>query len=351
MTPVPLKVGAIGLNEQVESLLELALKDERFSISAVADEDASRAQSAARRYECAQFDDFRRLIMQNQLDVLFVGAPIHSCIDHLRLALQKKFHILKTTPAAMNFGQYAELVGLARKEGVHFVPVLPGRFEPMLERLRSELSRSEAESWHLITAVCHIPAGPFPAESRWLYDPQLAGGGVLMWNAYDLIDEIVLSFGLPQQVYALLANQAPDRQQRMSLTEDTAIVSLRFSDALIAQVCASRTLGPARRHLRIHGKERFLTLTRDDFLVCDHQGNVTEHVVFGPERIHGLKDLLENFASAVLEPGQCKLWPGSEADLKTMAVVESAYLSARTAMPEAPPRLLELARAGAAGLW
>jgi len=347
----PLKVGAMGLNEQVDELLELAWQDERFTITAVADEDTSRAQATARRYECTASEDYRRLIIQNQLDVLFVGAPVHSCIDYLRAALQKKFHILKTVPAAVNFEQCAELVALARKEGVHFVPVLPGRFEPMQERLRGQLSCPEAESWHLITAVCHIPAGPMPAERRWLQDPQLAGGGVLMWNAYDLLDEIILSFGLPQQVYALLTNQAPDRQQRMSLTEDTAIVSLRFSDTLVAQICASRTLGPARRHLRIHGTERVLTLTREEFLVCDHRGNVLEHVIFGPERIHGLKDLLENFVCAVLQPDGCKLWPGPQADLKTMAVVESAYLSARTAMPEAPPRLLELARAGTAGLW
>src|SRR4030042_1380086 len=157
---------------------------------------------------------------------------------------------------------------------------------------------------------------------------------------------MVLCLGLPQQVYAVLISQAPDRQQRLSTTEDNAVVSMKFSDTLAAQVTASRTLGPERRHLRIHGKGKFITLTREDFSITDNSGNQMEHIQFSPEQFHGTQDLLDNFAKAVLSPSEKnKLSPEAGVDLYTMAVIESAYLSARTSMPETPSRLLDMAKA------
>ena len=335
----------MGLTEPVQNMLEVALSMDCFQVVAGADEDAQMGQSFSQRYNCPAYTDFRRMVMQNPADVVFVGAPLHTCADHIRQAIQNKCHIIKFPPAGLTFEQCASLIQQARKERVYFVLAIPGRFEPTALRLRQELAESEPDYWHLITAVCHVPQGEIPPQKRWLLDPKLSGGGVLIQNAYDLMDEMVLCFGLPQQVYALLTSQAPDRQQRLSTTEDNALVLMRFSDTLAAQVVASRTLGPARRHLRIHGKGKFITLTREDFSITDNSGNLMEHIQFSPEQFHGMQDLLNNFAKAVLNPAQSKPYPDAGVDLYTMAVIESAYLSARTAMPENPSRLLDMAKA------
>lgn len=333
----------MGLSEAARNMLEVALSMGCIEVVAAADEDVQLGQVFNRRYNCPVYTDFRRMVMQNPSDVVFVGAPLHLCIDHIRQAIQNKSHIIQFPPAGLTFEQCASLIGQARKEQVHFVLAIPSRFEPAVLRLRQELAESEPDSWHLITAICHVPQGEIPPNRRWLLDPQLSGGGVLMQNAYELMDEIVLCFGLPEQVYALLISQAPDRQQRLSTTEDNALVSMRFSDTLVAQVVASRTLGPARRHLRIHGKGKFITLTREDFSITDNNGNLMVQVQFSPEQFHGMQDLLENFVKAVLNPAQNKLYPQG-VDLYTMAVLESAYLSARTSMPENPSRLIDLTK-------
>lgn len=345
-----LKLSVMGLTDPVQKLLEQTAATERYKIVALSDEDPQLGQVFSRQYECPSYIDFRRMIMQNPADVVIVGAPLHICADHIRQAIQNKCHIIQMPPAGLTFEQCASFIQLARKEQVHFVLALPGRFEPAVLRLREVLSQSEPDYWHLITAICHVPQGEIPPQKRWLLDPQMAGGGVLIQNAYDLMDEIVLCFGLPQQVYAQLVSQAPDRQQRLSVTEDNAMILMRFSETLVAQVTASRTLGPARRHLRIHGKDKFITLTRDDFTITDNDGNQTELVQFAPEQFHGTQDLLINFANAIQSPQQTPLYPAPGIDLYTMAVIESAYLSARTAMPETPSRLLDLTKNGAA-VW
>jgi predicted dehydrogenase len=345
-----LRLSVMGLTEPVQKMLEQAAATELYKLVALSDEDPQLGQIFSRQYECPAYIDFRRMVMQNPADVVIVGAPLHLCADHIRQAIQNKCHIIKMPPAGLTFEQCASFIQLARKEQVHFVLALPGRFEPAVMRLREILSQSEPDYWHLITAICHVPQGEIQPQKRWLLDPQMAGGGVLIQNAYDLMDEIVLCFGMPQQVYAQLVSQAPDRQQRLSITEDNAMILMRFSETLVAQVTASRTLGPARRHLRIHGKDKFITLTRDDFSITDNDGNQTELVQFAPEQFHGMQDLLLNFANAIQSPQQTPLYPAPGIDLYTMAVIESAYLSARTAMPETPSRLLDLTKNGAA-VW
>ena len=88
---------------------------------------------------------------------------------------------------------------------------------------------------------------------------------MLLHDCYPLIDQLLASLPLPEQVYALKANQAPDKQQRLCLTEDTAVVSLRFTEALMGSIVATRRndIGPHRVSIEIHAKEARLTVTQN----------------------------------------------------------------------------------------
>lgn len=327
----------------MESLLESAWRHPAYRITAVADADGEKAAAFARRYECEAYDDFRQLIIRNPGHILAAGAPTHLCGEYIRLAIEKGYHIFKTPPAGLNFEQAAEWIQGAVRQGRRFTLVQEGRFHPLLDRLRHLLGQAEPGCWHLISAICHVPTPSLEPQDRWLYDPSMAGGGVLLQNTYGLIDELVLCIGLPQRVYSQMLNHAPDRQQRMSLTEDTALVTMRFSDTLVAQVIASRTLGPARQHLRIHGKDRFLTLTPDELTAFDNDGNCLERHPFQNEEPVWAKRLLNNFVESMEKPQEVRLFPRQENDLIAMAVLEAAYLSARTGMPEEPAKILRLA--------
>ena len=347
-----LTVAAIGLTDLTETLLDIAWAAPLFRIIAVGDTDQVRAEAAARKYECGAFTDYRQLIVQNQVDLLLVGTPPHQCTDYIRQAIQKKMNILTRWPWAVNFEHGAEFVNLARRENVLFTVAQNGRFSKSFEHIMKFLHTSveQSNTLHLISAVCHIPIGPLEPSQRWLYDPHLAGGGVLMQNCYNLIDELTLCFGLPQRVYALTQSQAPDRQQRLSLTEDTAVISMQFSDTLMAQLCASRTLGPARQHLRIHGKEMHLTATPEEVVVCDNAGAELERAEYKDDQRSSLERLLTNLSQHLLNPKDNPLYPDHGVELSTLAVIESAYLSARTGMTEEPARMLRLGGAEGAAL-
>jgi predicted dehydrogenase len=360
MSEGKLKTAVLGLNEGGQLLLKAASQIEHFLVQAVADNDTVLAERIAEENNCAAYDDYRQLIIQNQLDCLLVAAPMYSCGEHIRAAMKKKFNILKLAPAARNFEEAAEFVRFAEDEDVKFAVANPRRFAPSFHRLHEFLLEGKIEQIFLITAFCNVGEQPHcdpkhdtvRSESQpiWETDPKLAGGGVLLRNCYEMIDQIVWNFSAPQQVYALHSNQALDKQQRLYLTEDTALVTMKFSDTLIGNLIASRRsgMGPSENSLRVYGKDKILTVTDSLFTVANGTGQSGERLQCEDDALCRMTRLLENFALSILAPDQSKLSSSGRENLASMAVIESAYLSARTGFPEDPGRILQMAspRAG-----
>ena len=349
MSEGKLKTAVLGLGDRGELLLEAASRIDYFQLQAVADRDSKLAEKAALRYNCAAYDDYRQLIIQNQLDCLLVAAGMYSCDEHIRAAMKKKFNILKLSPAARNFEEAVEFARLAEEENIKFAIGNANRFAQGFIALREFLEAGRVEQIFLITAICAAGGQPPPA---WQTDPKLAGGGVLLHNCYEIIDQIVLNFGVPQQVYSLNTSAAGDRQQRQYLTEDTAVVTVRFTDAFVGNLIASRRtgIGPEREFLKVYGKDKILTVSEARFTVSDSLGKTTKELEYNSDELFCMTKLLENFALSILSPDKNKLCSGGRENLRGMAVIESAYLSARTGMPEEPCRILQMAcrRAGMA---
>jgi len=340
MSENKLKTAVLGLNDKGQLLLEAASKIEEFEIQAVADKDTKLAENTAHRYNCRAYDDYRQLIIQNQFDCLLVAAGMHSCDEYIKAAMKKKFNVLKLAPPARNFEEAAEFVRLAEDENVKFAVANPGRFAESFSALQQFLQQGRIEQVFLVTAFCAVGNEDHPA---WQTDPKLAGGGVLLHNCYDIIDQILCNFATPQQVYSLSTNTVSDRQQRLYLTEDTAIVTMKFTDVSFGNLIASKVFGPQEKLLKLYGKDKILTVSKTRFVISDSLGRVCEEFKYDDDELCCMTKLLKNFALSILSPDKNRLCSSGRENLKDMAVIESAYLSARTGMPEEPARILEMA--------
>ena len=348
MSEAELKTAVLGLSEGGRLLLEAARKSGRFRIEAVADLDAKVAEKTAAQYACAAYDDYRQLVIRNQLDCLLVAAATYSCGEHVRMAMKKKFHVLKLAPPARNFEEAAEFVQLAEEEGVRFAVANPGRFAESFLAARQFLQQGAIEQLFLITAFCSAGGENSPA---WYSDPKLAGGGVLLRNCYAIVDQIVWNFSVPQQVYSLSSSQAADKQQRLYLTEDTIVVTMKFTDTLFGELVAFRRAGaePAEQYLKIYGKSKIFTVSSTQLTVADSLGETAEHRQYKYDDLCCMTSLLDSFALSILSPDKSELFSTGRENLKTMAVIEAAYLSARTGLPEEPATIIQMAgQAGSA---
>jgi predicted dehydrogenase len=368
MSEGKLKTAVLSLNDRGRLLLEEASKIEHFEIIAVADRNGDIAEKVAAGYNCLAYDDYRQLISVmdsrlrgndekggndkkngeerekgRNLGCLLVAAGMHSCEEYVRMAARKKINILKMAPLARNFEEAAELVRLAEEQRIKFAIGNPGRFAGGFLELRRFLKEGKIEQIFLITAFCSIGDRKYPA---WQTDPKLAGGGVLLHNCYQIIDQIILNFGTAEQIYSLNTNAASDKQQRHYLTEDTAVVTMKFSDTSFGNLIASRRagLGPGEEFLKIYGKDKVLTVGSTQLVVGDGLSRKSKKLKYDDDEPARYRAILENFALSILQPDQHRLSSSGRENLANMAFIESAYLSARTSMPEEPGRILQMAQ-------
>jgi predicted dehydrogenase len=344
-----LKTAFLGITEKDQGLLEAAWKNKLFHVVALAGDNPDLVTNFAGRYECAPFDDYRQLVVRNQLDLLVVTAPMHLCEEHVRTAMKKKINILKLAPPALDFEQTAEFMKIAQRNKTEFFVTNPMLFCPAFAELPKHIRTEDMSQIHLICCFCNTPIGLDEPAQRWLNDPKVAGGGVLLRDCYYIIDLIVQNFGLPQQVYCLTTNQAPDKQQRLSITEDTVTVLMKFSDTLIGSLIGSRRFGPACAGLTIHGRQSYMTFTNDSFANHDNSGTITQQQKFDYTPDESIEKMLQNIASTMLRPVK-KQTNARVQNLMNMALIEAAYLSARTAMPEEPLKVLEMAATASTGI-
>ncbi len=348
----PLKTGVLGLDEQGRFLLEATRGNNNFKIVAVADSDPNLAQQFGKLWNCAFYDDYRQLITQNQLDCLLVSAPLHTCAEHLKTALKKKFNIFRMPPFARNYSEAAELAKLAQAEGVTFAIANLNRFAKPALAMHNFILQNPAEQFFFILAGAGTKKKGSDPFFEWRGDPVLAGGGVLLYDCWEIIDQIVQNFGVPQQVYCVTGSTAVDSMQRQYLTEDSAIITMKFNDMLCGTLLAGRavdSLGKTEQNRLIaQGLNMAIRIESNSFEITGKGGEMLKREDFEVDYLEDLRKAVENFGSYLLRPDEADsadknpLICSAADNLKNMAVIDAAYLSARTGMPEQPEKILKI---------
>ena len=340
MGQITFKTAVLGLNEQGRLLLECAAASGLFQIEVVADKDIELAQKTAQEHGCRHYDDYRMAVMQTGVDVIFAAAPLHTCAEYIHAALSKKLHVIRIAPPARTCDELAGFVCQAADSDSKLAIVSSLRFNNAFASLCEYLHEANSENISLVTLQCGLGA----SQESWQRDPKLAGGGILLYNCYEMIDQLVFNFGLPDEVYAIGTSQAPDRQQRLSVTEDTAVVSMKYSDTLTINIIAGRTVKPQESILHAYGKDGVFSIDTNTFSIFDASNKLKKKITEpakGPELI---SRFLDNFAQNILSPEKTLPLSQGQSHLKTMALIEAAYLSSRTGTPESPNRILAMSQ-------
>ncbi|MCE5339834.1 MAG: Gfo/Idh/MocA family oxidoreductase [Planctomycetaceae bacterium] len=339
-----LKTAWLGLNVRAAGLLESACATGLYEVVSIADGNLANANRAAQVYNCTAFDDYRQFILQNQPDVLIVAEPLTKCAEFVKMAINKKCHILKLIPTAPNFELASEFITLAKKNNVKYVTAAPVRFSPGFERLGDYLRSVERRDFYFVN-MCATFGDDFfqPIISYPKAEQKLSGGGALLNDCFELLSLLVENFSLPNQVYALLTNQSPDKKAKQYFGEDTVTASLVFKEGLIGTFMAARQTGNNNvAPVRIYGSKQNIIATPNRLAIYDENDNLFSENKYPLKADKCITEMFIDFGRALLEPDKYKLRNSSRLDLATMALIEAAYLSTKTGMPESPGRFFEI---------
>lgn len=308
--------------------------DDQFDLVALADTDPQVLRRHSEGTPVRAYEDYRSLIVETAhsgLDLLFVTLEPFQSLEFVDMAAARGIGVFHKAPLARNVGEAQRLVRRFAESECPLVVSRPWQFEPAFSRL--EPLTELAGHVYAVSAVAATADSPL----GWRGDSVRAGGGVLLNGAYEPLDILVHLLGLPEMVYAQCGLAVPPGTPRNYDTEDAAIVSLRFRGGQIGSVTAVRGAAEASWHIILTGADRTVELRPDRIMVSPHRGGIAEcHTVQTGIRV---APAVSAFGAARL-CGAAMSASAARQHLPTMALIEAAYLSAKTGAPESPERFI-----------
>lgn len=329
-----LKVALIGLSGVGTEYLSAIQSDDQFTLLAVADTDAEVLRRQTEATSLRAYQDYRSLVVetaQSGLDLLFVALEPFQSIDYLELAAARGIGVFHKAPPARTVEEARRLVRWFDEGECPLVVSRPWQFDPAFDQLR-----------HPEDSVGRIYAGSAAVRTAdgstgWRGDSLRAGSGVLLNGAYQQVDMLVHLMGMPIFVDAQCCTAVAPGKACNYDTEDAAQLAMRFTGERIAAVTASRNAAEPFWQVTLIGERGAIDLDADRMVLRSSGGGPPEcHTVQTPCRVG---PAISAFGATRLTGMQNAASTAKE-HLATMAVIEAAYLSAKTGTPESPDQFL-----------
>ena len=330
-----MKVGLLGLGRGGKPLAEALLASSWCELIAVASRKSKRIEQFAEQHPAiGVYDDSRSLIVENPLDALFVAVPPFLRGKYLALAADRGLAVWTLTPPARRFDEAVEIMEKFERAGCPLVVARAWGFEPALQPDAlglDQLGRFFFARGNVMTCAAD--------DLDWRGDSVRAGGGVLLDRGYESIDTIVQVMGTPSTVYAAAKGVSRPGGRFPYDTEDTAAIVCQFTGGAVAVFSACWTSGPPRWVLELHGTGGSVRIDEARVVVRDRVGET--QLREQARAANPFSPLIADFLSA-LRSNPAKVRSTLRQHLPTMAVIQAAYLSARTGQPESPRTIFEM---------
>jgi myo-inositol 2-dehydrogenase / D-chiro-inositol 1-dehydrogenase len=235
MTSVKVGVGLVGSGfiggVHAETLSRSALA----SVRAVASRSAGRAAAFATRWGIpAWHTDYRELVARKDVDLVCVAAPNWLHRDIVVAAAEAGKHVVCEKPLARTLAEADEMITACRGAGVKLMYAEELCFAPKYVRAK-ELADEGALGEVYLVRQSEQHFGP---HSDWFWEPELAGGGVLMDMGCHGIEFVRWVHGKPQ-ARSVSAEVGTFVHHERTRADDHAIVTVRFEGRRVGLIEAS----------------------------------------------------------------------------------------------------------------
>lgn len=176
-------------------------KNKAFQLTAICDSDSHARQKAATRFGCQPYDDYRRMLKEEQLDLVVILTRSDQHCPMTCDCLAAGVNALVTKPWALNAEEARRMIGAAEAAGKLLLPWLPARWGSDLKRLRQLVIEER-----LIGEVFLVrrAEGSFSTRNDWQTQQRYGGGYLLNWGPH-IVDPPLQLLGSPvKSVYGRL---------------------------------------------------------------------------------------------------------------------------------------------------
>jgi predicted dehydrogenase len=299
------------------------------------------AQGGMRQADAAPgipwIDDTRVLITQSPVDAIVLLTSTRAGVELAGTAAAAGKAVFRTPPLGRTFAEAAESIRQARQHDVLYH--VASWWDQADENTRWARGLIEGFRPGYTELRSRTPGPPLPSWRSILAD---AGGGVLMADAYPLLEALVALEGLPEVITASIGRCRRRPGEAPRETEDVALALLRYPEQALTTIAAAWDVLPFEQQLELHGAAATLVLAAERVELREADGRVIDHRPLPALHDYWRIDLAR-FCEALRNPAsQFRGESALERHLAVTALLETLYLSARTGQPETPRKLYEV---------
>lgn len=177
--------GILATGNVAASMAEAINAAPNAELLAVGSRTQAKADAFADRFGVPRrYSSYESLVVDPDVDVVYVASPHSSHHPNVMLALAAGKHVLCEKPLTLNAAEAAQCVAMARHKRLFLMEAVWMRFFPAAGRLKEWVADGIIGDISLVEASFCLDV-PFDPEHR-LYNPALGGGALLDLGIYPL---------------------------------------------------------------------------------------------------------------------------------------------------------------------
>jgi predicted dehydrogenase len=336
-------IGCIGAGFIMADCHLVAYRSAGFNPVAIASRTVDRARQVAARHSIETvYADYRYLLADERIEVVDIAVPPDVQIEVVREAVKHNTHIrgiLAQKPLGVDFAQARDIVALCRDAGITLAVNQNMRYDQSVRACKDVLARG----WLGEPVLATIDMRAVP---HWMPWQQRQGWVTLRIMSIHHLDTFRFWFGDPVRVFASVRTD-PRTQKKFSHADGICLYILEYDCGLRASAWDDVWTGPALEgaagdigiRYRVEGTEGLArgtigwpkyperTPSTLDFTTVHRPNEWLQprwNEVWFPDAFAGPMAELLCTLEEKRQPSIC-----GEDNLKTMALVDACYLSAR----------------------
>ena len=239
-----IRLGILGAGRIVARVMANIHRMEHVEVTAVASRDLRRAQETAARCGAKHaYGSYLELAQSSDVDLVYIATPHTFHEQQAMMMMDHGKHVICEKPMAVNEREASRMIECARSNGVFLMEAMWTRFLPCIMDLVQTVRDGAIGEGRNIFGEFSWSSQAYDPEDR-LYNPALAGGGLLDVGVYPLMMCMQLLGNEPEMVQSLC------RKSKEGVDLNTS-VQMQYANGAVAQFfCGMDACGDEPRDMR-----------------------------------------------------------------------------------------------------
>lgn len=147
-----IKAAFVGCGRVAFHHMEMLKNINEIDVIATCDLDVVKASKLANEFNAKAYTDYRKMLGEQEVDLVTVATPSGAHFAHLKDILSiKAVNILVEKPMVLKVSHGVELKNIANEKGIRIFPVYQNRFNKAVQRVKQAIENNELGDIHLAT--------------------------------------------------------------------------------------------------------------------------------------------------------------------------------------------------------